>query len=560
MERWTTPTLTGTIVRLEPLAAHHAADLFDASRDPRVWRWLPVLQPQTTVEWDDWMAAALERTASGLELAFATVSQETGAAIGSTRYLALRPEHRSLEIGWTWLSPAAWGTGANTEAKLLQLAHAFDVLGCRRVEFKTDALNERANPALAALPAVFEGTHRKHMLVRDGREPGFDLVQHRGRRMACRPRGTPLAPRLTYVGQPPQALALPLPAEASSEVPRSSPHCSHGRRVLAGERCASLRATTGLLRRPASLHSAKPGIPRNWSTQNMIESVSVIGSGRVGSAVSARLAERGLALDASAPDLVLLCVPDRAIADVANAIAPGPWVAHVSGATPLAALAPHDRRFSVHPLQTFTLRRGPEQLDGAWAAVTADNHKALAAATWLAETLGLRAFHLLDANRAAYHAGAAIAANYLVTLRHAAGALLEAAGAPRRGTRPADGEDDRERLRAHRPDRARGLGDGRAPSRGDPGRVSRARDAVPRPRGCHGGARVRVCRTISEIRTALEPHRDSTIGLVPTMGSLHAGHLSLIAAARSECSTVVMSLFVNPAQFGNPGDLNALPT
>jgi len=162
----------------------------------------------------------------------------------------------------------------------------------------------------------------------------------------------------------------------------------------------------------------------------MIGSVNVIGSGRVGSAVSARLAERGLSLDADMPDLVVLCVPDRAITDVAAAIEPGPWVAHVSGATPLTALARHDRRFSVHPLQTFTLRRGPEQLDGAWAAVTAESDEARGTATWLAETLGLRPFPLLDENRAAYHAGAAIASNYLVTLRHAAGALLEAAGAP----------------------------------------------------------------------------------------------------------------------------------
>jgi len=162
----------------------------------------------------------------------------------------------------------------------------------------------------------------------------------------------------------------------------------------------------------------------------MIESVNVIGSGRVGSAVSARLAERGLSLDAASPDLVLLCVPDRAISEVAAEIEPGPWVAHVSGATPLAALAPHSRRFSVHPLQTFTLRRGPEQLDGAWAAVTAESDDARAVATWLAETLGLLPFPLLDENRAAYHAGAAIASNYLVTLRHAAGSLLEAAGAP----------------------------------------------------------------------------------------------------------------------------------
>ena len=168
MERWTTPTLEGQIVRLEPLAPRHADDLYEASRDPRIWRWLPIVQPGTREEWQAWMEVALERTEAGLELAFATILQETGAAVGSTRYLALRPEHRSLEIGWTWLAPSAWGTGANTEAKLLQLEHAFEILGCRRVEFKTDALNERARPALAGLPAQFEGIHRKHMLVREG--------------------------------------------------------------------------------------------------------------------------------------------------------------------------------------------------------------------------------------------------------------------------------------------------------------------------------------------------------------------------------------------------------
>jgi predicted short-subunit dehydrogenase-like oxidoreductase (DUF2520 family) len=162
----------------------------------------------------------------------------------------------------------------------------------------------------------------------------------------------------------------------------------------------------------------------------MIGSVNVIGGGRVGSAVSARLAERGVSLRAASPDLVLLCVPDRSIREVAARIERGPWIAHVSGATPLAALEPHSRRFGVHPLQTFTLSRGPEQLDGAWAAVTAESDDAGVAGTWLAETLGLRAFALRDEHRAAYHAGAAIASNYLVTLRHAAGALLDAAGAP----------------------------------------------------------------------------------------------------------------------------------
>jgi predicted short-subunit dehydrogenase-like oxidoreductase (DUF2520 family) len=127
---------------------------------------------------------------------------------------------------------------------------------------------------------------------------------------------------------------------------------------------------------------------------------------------------------------VLLCVPDDAIAEVARGIEAGPWIAHVSGATPLAALDPHTRRFSVHPLQTFTRARGPEQLDGAWAAVTAETEEARAVGTWLAETLGLRPFALDDAARPLYHAGAAIASNYLVTLHQVASDLFRAAGAP----------------------------------------------------------------------------------------------------------------------------------
>lgn len=162
----------------------------------------------------------------------------------------------------------------------------------------------------------------------------------------------------------------------------------------------------------------------------MIDDIQVIGRGRVGSAVAARLVERGLSLDEPDPEVVLLCVPDSAIAETAASIAQGPWVAHVSGATPLDALAPHSRRFGVHPLQTFSRRRGSEQLDGAWAAVTAEGDEARDIAVWLAETLGLRPFLLRDDDRAAYHAGAAIASNYLVTLRRAAGSLLEAAGAP----------------------------------------------------------------------------------------------------------------------------------
>jgi predicted short-subunit dehydrogenase-like oxidoreductase (DUF2520 family) len=163
----------------------------------------------------------------------------------------------------------------------------------------------------------------------------------------------------------------------------------------------------------------------------MIETVRVVGaSGRVGSAVAARLRERGVALRDDDVELVLLCVPDSAIPNVARGIEPGPWIAHTSGATPLSALDPHRRRFGLHPLQTFTKRRGPEQLDGAFAAVSAESVGAQDVGFWLARTLGLEAFPLLEESRPLYHAGAAIASNYLVTLHRVAADLFRAAGAP----------------------------------------------------------------------------------------------------------------------------------
>jgi predicted short-subunit dehydrogenase-like oxidoreductase (DUF2520 family) len=168
----------------------------------------------------------------------------------------------------------------------------------------------------------------------------------------------------------------------------------------------------------------------------MVESVNVIGRGRVGSALAARLEERGVALREDG-ELALLCVPDAAIRDVAQGLSPGPgWIAHVSGATPLSALDPHERRFSLHPLQTFTLGRGAEQLDGAWAAVAAETEEARALGFELAETLGLRPFELADDKRPLYHAGAAVASNYLVTLHRVASELFAAAGAPPEALEP----------------------------------------------------------------------------------------------------------------------------
>jgi predicted short-subunit dehydrogenase-like oxidoreductase (DUF2520 family) len=163
----------------------------------------------------------------------------------------------------------------------------------------------------------------------------------------------------------------------------------------------------------------------------MFDSVTVIGAtGRSGSAISARLRQRGLRLLEHDAELIVLCVPDRAIAEVARRIEPGPWLCHVSGATPLAALDPHQHRFSVHPLQTLVKWRGPEQLDGAFGAVTAETDEAKERGFWLARTLGLQPFELRDDGRVLYHAGAMFASGYLVTLHQAASALFEFAGAP----------------------------------------------------------------------------------------------------------------------------------
>jgi predicted short-subunit dehydrogenase-like oxidoreductase (DUF2520 family) len=162
----------------------------------------------------------------------------------------------------------------------------------------------------------------------------------------------------------------------------------------------------------------------------MFTSIRIIGRGRLGSAVAARLAGRGHQIIDRDPDLVLLCVPDAAIREVASSIQPGPWVAHTSGATPLAALAPHMQRFGVHPLQSIVPGRGPEQLDGAWAAITGENEHAVTRAVWLARELNLVPFQIREEFRALYHAGAATASNYLVTLYRAAVRMFELSGAP----------------------------------------------------------------------------------------------------------------------------------
>jgi N-acetyltransferase len=164
-------TLEGRIVRLEPLSMDHVPGLAEVGLDPAIWRWT-IARPETIDELRDWASAALAARTAGTEMPFATIEAATGRPIGSTRFMNIVLEHRRVEIGWTWLAPAWQRSGANREAKLLLLTHAIEVLGCRRVEFKTDSNNEPSRNALLGIGATFEGIFRKHMVM-----PG-DGVRH----------------------------------------------------------------------------------------------------------------------------------------------------------------------------------------------------------------------------------------------------------------------------------------------------------------------------------------------------------------------------------------------
>jgi RimJ/RimL family protein N-acetyltransferase len=161
-------TLEGSIVRLEPLSLDHVPELAEVALEPGIWRWT-LARPTTEADLREWAEAAIVGREAGTELPFATIDRASGRPIGSSRYMNIVLEHRRLEIGWTWVAKAFQRTGANREAKLLMLRHAFDTLGCRRVEFKTDALNEPSRTALLGIGARFEGIFRNHMVMPDGR-------------------------------------------------------------------------------------------------------------------------------------------------------------------------------------------------------------------------------------------------------------------------------------------------------------------------------------------------------------------------------------------------------
>jgi N-acetyltransferase len=160
--------LHGTYVRLEPLTRDHVGPLAEVGLDPDLWRWT-LAQVRTRDEMAAYVDRALDEQATGRALPYATVERASGRVVGSTRFGSIDAEHRRVEIGWTWIARPWQRTPLNTEAKYLMLRHAFEVLGCVRVELKTDALNERSRNAIRRLGAVEEGTLRGHMVTADGR-------------------------------------------------------------------------------------------------------------------------------------------------------------------------------------------------------------------------------------------------------------------------------------------------------------------------------------------------------------------------------------------------------
>ena len=162
--------LSGRSIRLEPLQLEHAAALFTQADEPGIWQYMPYGPVDTPGRLHAVIVDLLARQGRGTDLCFTVISETGGQAIGMTRYMEIQRAQRSLEIGGSWLGRAYRGSGANTEAKLLLLTHAFETLGCLRVQFRADLRNERSQRAIEHLGAQREGVFRKHMVMPDGHQ------------------------------------------------------------------------------------------------------------------------------------------------------------------------------------------------------------------------------------------------------------------------------------------------------------------------------------------------------------------------------------------------------
>jgi RimJ/RimL family protein N-acetyltransferase len=160
--------LEGQFVRLEPLLESHHAALCEAGLDPDLWEWIPY-RATTADEMRVYIRSALDAQAAGTALPFATIERATARVVGSTRYMNIDVPNRRVEIGATWIAKPWQRSAINTEAKYLMLLHAFETLGCIRVELKTDALNQKSRNAILRIGAKEEGTLRKHMATWSGR-------------------------------------------------------------------------------------------------------------------------------------------------------------------------------------------------------------------------------------------------------------------------------------------------------------------------------------------------------------------------------------------------------
>lgn len=163
----TPAVLEGETVRLEPLSMEHAEGIYEAAQAPEIWPYLPY--PIDSLERARFfIEQGLQLQAQGSDMPFAVIDKATGRVFGSTRYLEILPNNKNLEIGWTWYHPSVWRSRVNTECKYLLLRHAFDTLGCIRVQFKTDSRNQRSQNAIARLGAIREGVLRNHRILPDG--------------------------------------------------------------------------------------------------------------------------------------------------------------------------------------------------------------------------------------------------------------------------------------------------------------------------------------------------------------------------------------------------------